>query len=440
MEIALLLSGVVLGFFLGLFFSRTRKTGGVSPEELSAGYVSRDLADALRLEKEKLETERELKEELVVRLNTELAGAKESQRMQLERMREIQAEQAEFKQRFEAEFKVLAESILKEQSKTFTQQNREQLETVLNPMREKLKDFEEKVQKSYETEQKERISLKTEVTHLMKLNERLSEEANNLVKALKGDVKAQGNWGEIILERLLERSGLQKDREYFVQESVTTEDGRRLQPDVVIHLPDQKRIVVDSKVSLVAYERYTSADTDEKREQALKLHIQSLRAHIKGLSEKNYQNLYGVDQLDFVLLFVPIEPAFGLATQNDAQLFNDAFDRNIVLVTNSTLLATLRTIASIWKQEYQNRNALKIAEEGGKLYDKFVSFTDDLIRLGQQFHTAQGTYQEAMKKLSDGTGNLVRRAEIMKELGVKANKDFNSKLLERALDAPDEND
>lgn len=431
MLILSLLIGLAAGFFAGWFFAQAKSSKGLPPEEVQANYVPAALHESVKAEREKQELATTRAEEENKLLSRQLAAAEEQLRGQALRMKELQEEQQQFKSRFESEFKVLADSILKEQSKTFTQQNKEQLEVVLNPMREKLKEFEDKVQQNYEKEQKERITLKTEVSQLIKMNERLSEEANNLVKALKGDVKAQGNWGEIILERLLERSGLQRDREFFIQESITTEEGKRYQPDVVIHLPDAKRIIVDSKVSLVAYERYTSSEEDADREAALKLHLASIRQHIKLLADKNYQHLYGIEQLDFVLLFIPIEPAFALATQADGNLFNEAFDRNIVLVTPSTLLATLRTIASIWKNEYQNRNALQIAEEGAKMYDKLVNLTEDLIKLGNQFQTAQKTYEGAMNKLSQGSGNLLRRSQQMKQLGVKASKDFDARLLER---------
>lgn len=431
MLILSLLIGLAVGFFAGWFFAQAKGAKGLRAEDVQANYVPVALHESVKAEREKQEQATQRAEEENKLLSRQLAAAEEQLRGQAARMKELQEEQLQFKTRFESDFKVLADSILKEQSKTFTLQNKEQLEVVLNPVREKLKEFEEKVQQNYEKEQKERITLKTEVSQLIKMNERLSEEANNLVRALKGDVKAQGNWGEIILERLLERSGLQRDREFFIQESITADDGKRYQPDVVIHLPDDKRIIVDSKVSLVAYERYTSAEEDADREAALKLHLTSIRQHIKLLADKNYQHLFGIEQLDFVLLFIPIEPAFALATQADHNLFNEAFDRNIVLVTPSTLLATLRTIASIWKNEYQNRNALQIAEEGAKMYDKLVSFTEDLMKVDSQFKTAQKTLDGAMNKLSQGSGNLLRRSQQMKQLGVKASKDFDARLLDR---------
>jgi DNA recombination protein RmuC len=290
------------------------------------------------------------------------------------------------------------------------------------------------VDDNYEKGQKERITLKTEVKNLIDMNEKLSKDANNLTKALKGDVKTQGNWGEVILERILEKSGLVKDREYYVQNSLTSEDGKLYRPDVIIHLPDNKKVIIDSKVSLVAYEKFSSSENTEDQKTHLKQHILSIKAHIKGLSDKNYQNLYGVDGLDFVLLFIPIEGAFSAALQADNSLFQEAFDKNVVLVSTSTLLATLKTIASIWKQEYQNQNAVEIARQGGDLYDKFVNFSEDLITLGKQLNTAKGTYDGAMNKLSEGKGNLVSRSEKMRKLGLKTSKQMNQKLADRSMD------
>jgi DNA recombination protein RmuC len=281
--------------------------------------------------------------------------------------------------------------------------------------------------------------LREQIGSLKELNQQMSKDAINLTKALKGETKTQGNWGEFILESVLEKSGLTKGREYVVQESHNDEDGRRFQPDVIIRLPEGKSIVIDSKVSLVGYEKMVSAEDEAQQLIAGKEHLASLRAHIKGLSEKNYQQLHSLKSLDFVLLFVPIEPAFAAAVQLDQALFNEAFDKNIVVVSPTTLLATLRTIASIWRQEYQNQNAQEIADQGGKLYDKFVAFTEDLIKLGNQMDTAKKTYEESMKKLTDGSGNLITRVEKLKKLGARSSKVLPTALLNRAdPDAEDE--
>jgi DNA recombination protein RmuC len=351
-----------------------------------------------------------------------------------QRLIEQKQELEHLQQKLKTEFENLATKILDEKSQKFADQNKTNLDIILNPLKERIKDFEEKVQKVYDTEAAERNVLKGEIKQLIILNQQMHIDAQKLTKALKGDTKTQGNWGEFILENILEKSGLVKDREYLIQASVTTDDGKRFQPDVVINLPDGKCLVIDSKVSLVAYERATSADDDSIRLLAIKEHVQSFKSHIKNLSDKNYQNLYGVKSLDFVLLFVPIEPAFAMAVQNDAQLFNDAFERNIVLVSPSTLLATLRTVANIWRQEQQSKNAIEIANRAGDMYDKFVGFVDDLISLGNKMRDSQKAYEGAMNKLHQGSGNLVKRSEDLKKLGAKATKALPVQLIERASD------
>jgi len=326
----------------------------------------------------------------------------------------------------------LANKILEEKSQKFTEQNRTNLDVILAPFKEKLKDFEQKVDQTYKAESAERITLKTEIKYLVELNKQVSEEANNLANALKGDNKQQGGWGEMLLEKILERSGLKEGEEFKTQFTTTNNEGDRIKPDVVVFLPDNKHVVIDSKVSLVAYNACVNSNTEEERARYLKLHIDSVRSHIKLLSEKNYQTATGLTTPDFVLLFIPIESSFSLALQGDSELFNFAWDRKIVVVSPSTLLATLRTIASIWKQERQTRNALDIAVEGGKLYDKFVAFYEDLVKVGKKMNDAKVDYDEAMKKLYQGAGNLVRRAEKMRELGAKASKQLPTTIIERS--------
>jgi DNA recombination protein RmuC len=260
----------------------------------------------------------------------------------------------------------------------------------------------------------------------------MTEEANNLTRALKGDSKTQGNWGEFILESILEKSGLQKGIQYLVQQSHTSDEGSRQKPDVIVHLPDDKHIIIDSKVSLKDYEAYCSADTEEEKAIYLKRHIESIKNHIKGLSVKKYQTLYDLKSLDFVIMFVPIEPAFSIAVQNELGIWNDAFDKNIVLISPATLLATLRTIANIWKQDSQNNNALEIAKQSGALYDKFVGFIEDLLKVGKQMDTAKETYSDAMKKLSEGSGNIIRKIENIKKLGANTSKQIPQNILDRA--------
>ena len=290
------------------------------------------------------------------------------------------------------------------------------------------------MKQTHEERIREHQSLKEQLSQLQTLNKSIGDEARNLVTALKGQTKTQGNWGEMILEKVLERSGLVKGREYHIQSSMTTEDGRRLQPDVIINLPENRNLVVDSKLSLIAYERYSSSEDTALREQGLKDHISSIRKHIKDLSGKSYQNLYQINTLDFVLLFIPIEPAFALAVEHDPELFNEAFDRNIVLVTTSTLLATLRTIASIWRLEYQNKNSVEIARQAGDLYDKFSALVEDLITVGRKMKESQNAYESSMNKLHLGKGNLISRVENLRKLGLKTSKQINQKLLDQTED------
>jgi DNA recombination protein RmuC len=328
------------------------------------------------------------------------------------------------------EFKALANQIFESKHKVFKAESKEQLDNILSPLSERIKEFEKRVEKSYNDESKERYSLIKEVRNLQDLNTRISKDAINLTNALKGESKTQGTWGEIILERVLEKSGLEKGREYEVQVSMKNEDGRRLQPDVIVHLPEEKDVVIDAKVSLTAYERYCSTDDDQDRAESLKQHLQSMRQHIKQLGDKDYHNLEGLKTLDFVLLFVPIEAAFSLAVQQDNNLFTDAFERNIVMVAPSTLLATLRTIQNIWRYEQQNKNAQEIASKAGALYDKFVNFVADLENIGAKIDSTQAAYRDAHNKLTSGRGNLVRRAEGMRELGAKVSKSLPQKLIE----------
>lgn len=358
----------------------------------------------------------------------ELAALRIEYRHLQERLTEQKGELEHLQKQFRDEFKNLANDILEEKSKKFTEQNREKLDELLKPLGEKISEFQKRVEDNHKEDLKGRGALDQHLKTLQELNQKMSEEAKNLTKALKGDTKQQGNWGEVILMRILEKSGLRKGHEYDTQESTTTEEGKRLQPDVIVHLPDEKRLVIDSKVSLTAYERYTSVEDVADREKSLKLHIQSLRSHVKGLGRKNYEQIHGFKSPDFVLMFIPIEPAFGLAMQYDPDLYNEAFDQNIIIVSPTTLLATLATIDNVWKQEYQNKNAMEIATRGGALYDKFVSFVDSLQDIGNRIQQTQKSYDEAMNRLSTGSGNLVRQAEMLRELGAKASKKLPDNL------------
>ncbi len=338
------------------------------------------------------------------------------------------------------EFENLANRIIEEKSKKFTDQNKDNLSQILTPLREQLGDFRKKIEDAYEKESKDRISLFHEIKHLKELNQQISEDALNLTKALKGQNTAQGAWGEVILERVLEESGLHKGREYVTQESYTIDLGdqkKRYRPDAIVRLPEGKEIIIDSKVTLTAYERYCNATDADERQKALKEHITSLRTHLKGLSAKNYEDLPDISSLDFVLMFIPIEAAFITAVEHDQQIFRDAFEQNIIVVSPSTLLATLKTVHNIWRYEYQNRNAQEIADKAGGLYDQIVLFVEALDDVGDKISKAQGAYELAYKRLTDGRGNLIRRTEQLKQLGAKAKKQLPDKLITNADDAPD---
>ena len=339
-----------------------------------------------------------------------------------------------------SQFKNLANDILEEKSKRFSEQNQQSLGQLLEPLKTRLQEFQGKVEQVYVQEGKDRSALAEQVRQLMELNRTVSQEANNLTRALKGSNKTQGNWGELILERVLETAGLRKGEEFDVQESHTTGDGRRLQPDVVLHLPEDRHLVIDAKATLVAYEDYANAEDDKHREVALKRHLDAVRAHIKGLSEKNYQDLYGIKSLDFVLMFIPIEPAFMLAVTHDRDLFMDAWNKNVLLVSPSTLLFVVRTVASLWRQEAQNRNAQDIAKRGAELYDKLAGFVEDMESLGNRLSQAQKDYDGAINKLSTGRGNLIRQAEMLKKLGVKPSKSLPAPMVEQANEAADSAD
>jgi DNA recombination protein RmuC len=383
-------------------------------------------------------TERSKADESTIKLATQEADFRNLNEKLLTQKIEI----AEMQQKLTSEFKVLANEILKQHATEFTQSNQKNIGEILNPLKEKIKDFEEKVQKAYEQEGRDKTSLKTEILHLLELNKRLSEDAENLTKALKGDVKKQGNWGEMVLERVLERSGLVKGENYLREYTAINRHGEAIRPDVVIKLPDNKHIIVDAKVSLVAYEAYVSADEQGAKDKFLRQHIDALRSQIKILSEKDYQGSEMFDTPDFVLLFMPMESAFSLALQNDPELFGFAWDRKIVIVSPTTLLATLMTISAIWKQEKQTLNAMEIARQGGALYDKFVAFISDLEKMGTQMKQLESTYSEARNKLTDGRGNLVVRAESLRKLGAKVSKVIPAAFLHESnesIEDPTEN-
>jgi DNA recombination protein RmuC len=456
--IALVAAVVILLVAVVLFLKRPTVADGVSADEFARlknenNTLNISLAKAeeralgLGLERDKadkqLQDERIRYESSITVLNQDLlteksrmAKAEESFKAQRERLSEQEKTIQDIQQKFQKEFENIAEKLLKEKSKEFIDVNRTNLDIILNPLKENLKAFEDKVDKVYNMEAAERNTMKGVITQLMELNKQISDEAQNLTKALKGDNKKQGNWGEVILERVLERSGLVKDQEYRLQASLIGIDGTRLQPDVVIDLPDEKHLIIDSKVSLIAYERLVNCETEDERKLYSKAHVESIRNHVQGLSSKNYHDLYQINSPDFVLLFIPIESSFSFAVQIDSELFSDAWDKRVVIVSPSTLLATLRTIASIWKQERQNRNVLEIARLSGAMYDKFVGFVNDMESIGKNIKQSQGAYDNAISKLTEGNGNLTKTAEKIKSLGAKANKQLDQKYLDNTEEEP----
>ncbi len=432
MEYILAIFSLTVGFLSAWIISSRKQKNLQNSLEINEKKLNNALNEAntnLRVSDEKLknkgeELERTLSElnkqqELANKNGIEVATLKTVNENLAEKLQNQKVEIETLQKRLTTEFENIATKILKERSDEFSASNHKNLSEILNPLKERIQDFEKKVEETYKSELREKLSLSEEVKALTKLNTRISEEANNLTKALKGDVKKQGNWGEVILERVLERSGLTKGQEYEREEVIESNNANVQRPDVIIHLPDNKHIIIDSKVSLVAYERLISAEIDEQRMGFLKDHVNSLHSHVKLLSEKNYQNALNLNTPDFVLMFLPIEASFSVAVQADSEIFAYAWDRKIVIVSPTTLLATLRTISSIWKQENQTKNAQEIARLSGVLYDKFIGFAEDMAKIKANIDRTSNAYDDAMKKMKDGSGNIIRTAEKIKELGAK---------------------
>lgn len=421
----------IFGILIGKkIFSANSKTDKASLEEKVNGLLRQIEQLKIQIqqtvqEREKIRTE---KESLAIQLSK-----KEGDFDNLwERNKEQKQEVEQLQEKFTKEFENLANKILEEKTNKFTEQNKENLKNILSPLQDKIQLFEKKVEDTHKESIDYHAALRQQILGLREMNAQMSKETLNLTKALKGDSKMQGNWGELILERVLEKSGLEKGREYEVQQSFTTDEGNRVFPDVVINLPDGKKMVVDSKVTLTAYERYINEEDDDAKAQHLKEHVMALKRHVDQLSAKNYHDLYQMESPDFVLLFIPIESAFALALNEDTSLYNKAFEKNIVIVTPSTLLATLRTIDSMWANQKQQENAMEIARQAGGLYDKFQGFVDDLIKVGNKIKDSKTEYDNAMNKLVEGSGNLVTRVENLKKMGAKAKKSLPENLLQRA--------
>jgi DNA recombination protein RmuC len=434
---------LAIGLFLGKqLFSANSKSEKASLEEKINGLISQinQLKEQTILERNQFEkqlftsnqekeTIRSEKEALAIQLSK-----KETDFENLwERNKEQKQEVEQLQEKFTKEFENLANKILEEKTTKFTEQNKENLKNILSPLQDKIQLFEKKVEDTHKESIDYHAALRQQILGLREMNEQMSKETLNLTKALKGDSKMQGNWGELVLERVLEKSGLEKDREYFVQQSFVTEEGNRVFPDVIINLPDGKKMIVDSKVTLTAYERYINEEDDNLKTQFLKEHVISINRHVEQLGNKNYHDLYQMESPDFVLLFIPIESAFALALNEDTGLYNKAFEKNIVIVTPSTLLATLRTIDSMWTNQKQQENALEIARQAGALYDKFEGFVTDLVKIGKKMDEAKVEYQGAMNKLVDGKGNLITSVEKLKKMGAKAKKSLPENIINRAL-------
>jgi DNA recombination protein RmuC len=482
MEILYIILAFILGAVLAYFILKSSSVSRKSYEELQQNFIKKD-ADFSNAESKILEILEQLKEEkntnasqaeILNQLQNELAKISAENNAQNQKI----AEQAELNQKQNAEikdlqleknnliaikselsaqnenlqklldtqkeeivkiqeeaklqFENLANKILEEKTLKFTEQNQQNLKNILNPLQEKITDFEKKVENTHKESIDYHAALRQQILGLKEMNLQMSKETLNLTKALKGDSKIQGNWGELVLERVLEKSGLEKGREYEIQKSFTTEEGNRVQPDVIINLPDGKKMIVDSKVSLTAYEKYINEEDDEQKSSFLKEHVNSLKRHVEQLGSKNYQHLYQMESPDFVLLFIPIEPAFAIALNEDTQLYNKAFEKNIVIVTPSTLLATLRTIDSMWTNQKQQENAYEIARQAGALYDKFDGFVTDLVKIGKKMDEAKTEYEGAMNKLVDGKGNLITSVQKLKIMGAKAKKSLPDAILNRA--------
>lgn len=453
MEISLIVGviGLIIGLVISFFFTKMIMKSKI---ELEKEKIENEINEkVLILEKEKSQLEERVTriselELHISKLNDELDAKKNEITELVKRIAELETaiEQErkaadeklklleESKEELKNEFKNLSNEILEEKSKKFTETNKENIDSILSPLKEEFNQFKKTVAETYDKGSRDRTALKTQIDSLKELNEKLGKEALSLTNALKGDSQKQGAWGEVILERVLEESGLHKGREYETQLSFNDEVGKRKRPDAIVHLPNDKDVIIDSKVSIVAYQNYHQTEDEEEKKQYLKEHLQSIKNHIKELSLKNYEDIEEIRTLDYVLMFIPIESAFMLAMENDRELFSQAFEKNIVIVTPSTLLVTLKTIQNIWRYEKQNKHAQEIAKKAGDLYDKFVNFSQSLTEVGTNLNRAKKSYDVAVNRLSAGKGNLISQAQKIKTLGIKTKKEFSSNLLDNAED------
>lgn len=430
MSVIIFAVGLISGFVASRLLIKRTNTTDREPDKIrqleqellsyqkDKEHLEARLEKAVEEFKKQEEREKDLQEEKL-NLKVELTQLESNSKFIEEKLKTQNQELEKIRNEFSTEFKIMANAILKQNSEDISKIHQKELGEILNPLKEKIKVFEDTVNKKYVDETKERSALKQEIKQLLELNQTLNKQAQNLTNALKGDNKKQGNWGELVLERILESSGLIKGEEYETQYSDHNADNKRIQPDILIKLPDQKHIIIDSKVSLVAYDNFMSSEDETEKEAALKAHVLSVKNHVKQLSDKNYQSGLNINSPDFVLLFIPIESSFSLAIQADENLYSYAWEKKVVIVSPTTLLATLRTIASVWKHDKLTKNAQEIADNAGKMYAKFVGFLDDMHKIDRGINSTRNAYDEAMNKLKTGTGNLIRRAENLKIMGVK---------------------
>ncbi len=432
MEILIqIIFGIVIGGIIVFLFIKNRTVDNSSFEH-PENFISKDLYEVEKSRLVSVENEIKEKENIIIDLKSEIAKKDEILSNLKERLDEEKNRLKEQHNQLKSEFENLANEILDKKSEKFVKQNEENLDKILDPLGEKIKSFEKSVQEKYENEIKGRSGLEEQIRNLIQLNQQLSSDAVNLTNALKGDSKTQGDWGEFRLEVLLEKSGLEKGIHFEMQVSLEDEEGNRKQPDCVVILPENRNLIIDSKVSLTAYEQFVNTENMEEKPFFLKNHSDSIKSHIKELTKKDYPKLYSINSPNYVLMFVPIEPAMTLAFQNDVDLYNFALSKNIILVSTTTLIATMSTVSYMWQQESQKKNVMEIARQSGALYDKFCNFVDDLKGIGKSIEQAGKKHDDAMNKLSSGKGNLVKRTETIKKLGAKTTKSLPQEFIDKS--------
>ena len=431
MEILYLLIGLAAGISIGVLYNKNKSTPNRSNSDLN-NYVAKELYTSEKERSEKIEKENREKEELIGNLKADVSSRDTLIDTLNSKLDEESKRLIEQQKRLQTQFENMANEILEKKSEKFAEQNQKNIDQILKPLGEKIKSFEQSVEDKYIKDQKNKAGLSEQIKLLQATNQKISQDANNLAKALKGDSKVQGDWGELQLEVLLEKSGLNKGVHFRTQNSLKDEEGNDKRPDCIIDLPDDKNLIIDSKVSLSAYEQYVNSEDELKKQVLLKQHLESIKKHIKDLAGKDYPNLYSINTPDYVLMFVPIEPALTLALQEDGEIFNLALNKNIILVSTSTLMATMRTVSFIWQQENQKKNVLEIARQSGALYEKFIGFTNDLEGVGKAIDNAHKKYEAAQSKLISGRGNLVNSVEKIKKLGAKTNKSISQELIDKS--------